>query len=158
MRLDWFGELIVAGVLIAYPLQPSTTLEEVMCIAEAVYFEARNQPLYGQYGVAHVIRNRVDHNGFPDSFCAVVTQPSQFSYRNDGAPLAAVGRNPDEMLALEWAMKIALHAVDDSLGSDFTYGATHFYNPDLAQPSWSRFGDTVGKLGDHKFINNMRNR
>ena len=61
------------------------------CLAKAVYFESRGEPVKGQFGVAEVVLNRVDAAGFPDTVCAVVNQGAhrrnacQFSFACDGA-------------------------------------------------------------------------
>ena len=57
---------------------------DVMCLAQAVYFEARGEPLDGQLAVARVIINRAESNQFPDDYCSVVTQRSQFSFVRGG--------------------------------------------------------------------------
>ncbi|RJY10320.1 cell wall hydrolase [Aurantiacibacter aquimixticola] len=57
---------------------------EVMCLAQAVYFEARGEPLDGQLAVATVVVNRAESNTFPDDYCSVVTQRSQFSFVRGG--------------------------------------------------------------------------
>jgi hypothetical protein len=60
------------------------------CLAEAIYFEARGEPVEGQFAVAEVILNRVDSPKFPNSICKVVRQGTgrkhacQFSYNCDG--------------------------------------------------------------------------
>ena len=54
------------------------------CIAEAVYFEARNQPFHGQIAVANVIRNRAKRKH--KSVCAIIKERKQFSYRDHGVP------------------------------------------------------------------------
>ena len=42
---------------------------EVVCIAMAIYFEARSEPLDGQVAVANTIMNRVASPKFPDTPC-----------------------------------------------------------------------------------------
>lgn len=54
------------------------------CLALAIYFEARNQPLAGRLAVAQVILNRVADKHFPSTVCAVIQQPHQFSFSRDG--------------------------------------------------------------------------
>jgi hypothetical protein len=60
--------------------------KEVQCLTEAAYHEAANQPEEGIRAVLQVIKNRKEAKGFPSSFCGVVHQPKQFSYRNDLQP------------------------------------------------------------------------
>ena len=40
--------------------------ESLVCIAVAVYFEARGEPSEGQLAVAQVVRNRVVSDDYPD--------------------------------------------------------------------------------------------
>jgi len=47
-------------------------LEGLACIAMAVYFEARSEPLAGQMAVAQVVINRMADNRWPDNPCGVV--------------------------------------------------------------------------------------
>src|SRR5690606_8644563 len=57
---------------------------EMRCLAGAIYFEARGEPLEGQLAVAQVIVNRAESPRFPDDYCGVVTQRSQFSFVRNG--------------------------------------------------------------------------
>jgi len=54
--------------------------DQLMCLARAVYFEARGEPLEGQLAVAQAILNRVESGRYPNSVCGVVRQPGQFTY------------------------------------------------------------------------------
>ncbi|WP_340588231.1 cell wall hydrolase [Erythrobacter alti] len=62
----------------------ATMSRELMCLAQAVYFESRGEPLDGQLAVARVVINRADSNRFPDDYCSVVTQRAQFSFVRGG--------------------------------------------------------------------------
>ena len=44
------------------------------CLALNVYYEARSEPMDGQYAVAHVVLNRVADDSFPNDACKVVKQ------------------------------------------------------------------------------------
>ena len=48
--------------------------DELQCLAGAVYFESRGEPLDGQLAVAQVIINRAEDRRFPSSYCSVVYQ------------------------------------------------------------------------------------
>ena len=48
---------------------------ELHCLANAVYFESRGEPLDGQLAVAQAILNRVESGRYADSICGVVNQP-----------------------------------------------------------------------------------
>lgn len=58
--------------------------EQMKCLAQAIYFESRGEPLAGQLAVAEVIVNRAASGRFPASYCGVVTQRSQFSFVKGG--------------------------------------------------------------------------
>ena len=55
-----------------------------MCLALALYHEARGEPVSGQMMVAKVIVNRIQSNRFPNKMCDVVMQPRQFSFVRNG--------------------------------------------------------------------------
>ena len=53
---------------------------EINCIAETIYFESRGEGSEGMVSIAYVVLNRtITHN---KTICAVVHEPSQFSYYN----------------------------------------------------------------------------
>jgi spore germination cell wall hydrolase CwlJ-like protein len=47
-------------------------LDEVMCLAQNIYFEARAESISGKAGVANVTKNRVEDSRWPDTYCGVV--------------------------------------------------------------------------------------
>ena len=64
----------------------SQTLDrEQECLAGAVYFESKGEPLDGQLAVAKVIMNRTLSGRFAKSLCGVVMQRGQFSFVRGGA-------------------------------------------------------------------------
>ena len=58
--------------------------DAVRCLAGAVYFESKGEPLSGQLAVAQVIINRAKSGRFPPDVCGVVTQRGQFSFVRGG--------------------------------------------------------------------------
>jgi spore germination cell wall hydrolase CwlJ-like protein len=61
-----------------------TLSQNMRCLAAAIYFEAKGEPLEGQLAVGRVIVNRAESGRFPSSYCGVVYQPSQFSFVRGG--------------------------------------------------------------------------
>ena len=61
---------------------------DLRCLATAVYFESRGEPLEGQLAVAQSILNRVDSGRYASTVCGVINQPRQFSYDRTRAPRA----------------------------------------------------------------------
>ena len=82
------------------------------CLAGAIYFEARGEPLAGQLAVAHVIVNRSKSGRFPSDICSVIKQRGQFSFVR-GGEIPTV-RN---MTAYHTAAAIAKVAIDSAWDS-----------------------------------------
>ena len=80
---------------------------DLACLAEAVYFEARGTGPAGETAVANVVVNRAKSRKFPNSVCGVVGDGCQFSYRCDGR--ADVLADPG---ARDHAFKVAEHRVE----------------------------------------------
>ncbi|WP_129793518.1 cell wall hydrolase [Sphingosinicella sp. CPCC 101087] len=70
--------------LVAEFASRETTDEETDCLARAVYFESKGEPLTGQLTVAEVIINRAESGRFPSTICGVVRQRGQFSFVRGG--------------------------------------------------------------------------
>lgn len=125
--------------------KPSAELE---CLARAVYFEARGEPIKGQAAVAEVVVNRTQSPYFPRTICGVVQQSGgggcQFSFVCDGKSDKIADRT-----AWYVAEKIASAYVDGTPRT-LTEGATYFHTP-AVKPSWAhRFAMTV-RIGSHYF-------
>jgi spore germination cell wall hydrolase CwlJ-like protein len=109
----------------------------------AIYFEARGEPLFGQYAVAEVILNRADARQYPDTVCDVVKDGCQFSFVCDGKP--EVFKEHD---AYVLAVAVAENAL--VLKTEFAEGATHFHTVS-AHPDWAKKLELVTVIGEHKF-------
>lgn len=123
-------------------------MEGLLWLALNIYFEARNQPLQGQYAVAHVTLNRAARTG--KSIKAVVLEPGQFSWvRQQGVtwktPVAKILIR--EKAAFERCKKVARTAY---LMSDPTGGATH-YHASYVRPKWSKTLKRTARIGKHIF-------
>ena len=133
-------------------------IEAIACLAMAVYFEARGDPMVGQVAEAQVVMHRVADHRYPDDVCGVVKQgyyyswnpempirgKCQFSFWCDGKP-----ETMDDAEAYIWAREIARATIAGSL-YDTTQGATH-YHAYYVKPTWSkRFTRTV-RINDHIF-------
>lgn len=118
--------------------------ESLICLALAIYFEARSEPREGQIAVAHVILNRVEHPRFPNDVCAVVKQRNQFSFYWDGKP-----ENPREPEAWRDALFYARATMQDVI-PDPTNGAL-FYHADYVEPRWRTAFVRTAQIGRHIF-------
>ncbi len=124
--------------------------EEWRCLAEAIYFESRGEPLSGQVAVAEVVLNRVDDRRYPGSICGVTRQgvgsgrACQFSYACDGRP-----EDMTSPLARERAKKLAALMIDRA-DRTVTGGATHFHAT-YVRPGWARRMTRTAAIGAHVF-------
>ena len=123
--------------------------DALTCLARTIYWEARGEKAGSMEAVANVVMNRLGHQGFPDTVCAVVRQGNehgacQFSWWCDGRSDQA---NEDESYAT--AKEIARRALNLQL-RDRTGGALYFHNRNVT-PGWSReYRETVA-IGDFVF-------
>ena len=128
----------------------SADANELECLTEAIYFEARGEPTDGQIAVAEVILNRVDTKNYPDTICDVVNQGTgrlhacQFSYTCDGLPEAVT-----EPWAWDRAARIASRLMAGA-PRVLTKQATH-YHADYVDPYWAKVYPRVAKVGQHLF-------
>ena len=116
---------------------------EVLCLAENIYHEARGESLLGQQAVAHVTLNRVADNRWPDSICDVVYQKSQFSWVSNSPAIHNIE-------AFENSVSVALNAIRE-ISEDPTNGATFFLQNSIS-PRWSRSLEVSVVIGGHKFL------
>ena len=118
---------------------------ELKCLAEAVYFESRGEPLTGQLAVARVIINRSASPLFPDDYCSVVTQPSQFSFVRGGR-IPAPNTGSD---AWARATKIARVAHQDQWAS--AVGDSLYFHAEHVRPRWANRKTARATIDSHVF-------
>jgi len=121
------------------------------CLANAVYFESRGEPVRGQIAVAQVVMNRVFSGFYPNNVCGVVYQNAhrhlacQFTFACDG--IRDVVTEPD---AWERAKRIAKDTLDGKLWVPEVAKSTH-YHAYWVRPSWVREMKKMYKVGVHTF-------
>lgn len=113
---------------------------ELHCLANAVYFESRGEPIEGQLAVAQAILNRVESGRYASSICGVVNQPGQFSFDRSRTPRG--GRDWDTAQAIA---KIA----SENLWHDVAPQAMSFHAT-YVSPNW-RGKTRVAQIGRHVF-------
>jgi N-acetylmuramoyl-L-alanine amidase len=103
----------------------------LMCVAMAVYFEARGEPTAGQIAVAQVIRNRIEDPRYPDNACDVVKQ----GYYWNGVPIRnkcqfsfyCDGKSDDPKNKQAWFNSLYIARLSGFI-PDITDGATHYHS------------------------------
>lgn len=126
---------------------------DLECLAENVYFEARGEPLEGQYAVAEVTLNRTRSDNFPHTVCGVVHEirwsPSHGRLVADFSWTEQGGLSPEDGPAWKQAMAVAT-AVYDDVHEPVVPGAL-FYHATNVHPEWSRIRKAVTTIGKHIF-------
>lgn len=122
----------------------------MLCLATAIYFEARDQSLRGQLAVAQVVLERVRDPRYPDTVCDVVKDGGEerhqcaFSFYCDGK-----SDRPTDQRAFMLAQWVAIGAMSGLLPR-VAEGATH-YHATHVQPRWASSMEPATRIGDHDF-------
>ena len=147
---------------------------ELYCLAMNTYFEAKSEPIAGQYATADVVLNRVNDARYPNTICEVVLQgPTRESWKTKQDPdLSESERiyNPiRHMCQFSWYCDGKSDEPKDETGwaqaqyvagaimysgkyRGITEGATH-YHATYVRPKWrlDRGMNHIGRIGSHIF-------
>lgn len=123
-----------------------------MCLAQNMFFEARNEGPVGMMAVGVVTLNRVHSPKYPDNVCDVVWQRKQFSWTHDGKHDDPSRHNTHfDQQAWKDAQSIATQLLSlDTLPETGLEGAT-MYHADYVQPYWTTHFEPVKVVGSHIF-------
>lgn len=138
--------------------------EDVHCLQQNIFFEARNQSTLGQVAVAWVTINRMESNRYPDTICGVVKQGQKhadgsmirhkchFSWYCDGKS----DRIPDNSIAQRaWedaGLVAEVTLLDWARGTHSPVEDAVMYHADwIADPYWAASYETVTKIDSHIF-------
>ncbi|WP_460163781.1 cell wall hydrolase [Pseudomonas sp. S2_F03] len=118
------------------PAGKSPLDDAITCMARSIYWEAKGKDSADMEAVANVVMNRLGHEGFPDTVCAVVKQGSetkrcQFSWWCDGK-----SDSVQEEGQYAVAKEIARKALNKQL-PDHTGGAMYFHDKTV-KPDWAK--------------------
>jgi len=131
------------------------TEKEINCLALNIYYEARGEPLNGQFAVAAVTMNRVKSYKYPNTVCGVVWQRRQFSWTHDGKsdrPTEKRAWHKAQSLAkLVYSKYLSFQAKNNGAW-DITLGALHYYSSSIDTPYWAKEKDVSARIGRHKFV------
>lgn len=131
---------------VAAAARVETDTQEQDCLASAVYFESRGEPLKGQLAVADVVLNRVVSERYPDTICEVVEQPMQFSFVNATGRIPNADRSSEAWSRAVAIARIALAGTARAVDSDVLW-----YHADYVSPSWGRRLARQDRIGLHIF-------
>ena len=125
---------------------------ELQCLAENIYFEARGEPLDGQYAIAEVTLNRLRSPYFPKTICGVVHDTRWDPLRHRYvAHFSWTELEHGEPWGPKWqqALAVATAVYDDAympLVPDALY-----YHATSVRPYWARNRRAVATIGNHIF-------
>ena len=116
-----------------------------ICLAKAVYFEARSEPLEGQLAVAQVVLNRAASGRYPASLCGVITQKAQFSFIH-------AGRFPKpNKKSAAWRKAVAIaHIAKAGLARELSPDVL-WYHATYVAPTWGKRLTRETQIGLHIF-------
>lgn len=134
--------------------QAQRQAQELRCLAQTIYYEARSESRQGQLAVAEVVLNRVRHRLYPDTICSVVFEGveegrrsgCQFTFACDGSmrrePRGRAWANAERMAA---HVMLGLETGSGGVGS-----ATHYHTVAVS-PNWSQTLVRMAQVGSHIF-------
>lgn len=117
-------------------------MTSLMCMALAIYFEARGETTDGQMAVGEVVLNRVARADFPNTVCGVVFEEHQFAFTDDDTP--------DVLPNDEVSRKAITIARELLMGNKLGITSTH-YHVVGKKPDWAFILTLDGKIGNHVF-------
>ncbi|MGX7951187.1 cell wall hydrolase [Tsuneonella sp. HG249] len=118
---------------------------EMECLAGAIYFESRGEPLAGQLAVGQVVVNRAESGRFPGDYCGVVYQKSQFSFVRGGA-MPRIDRG-----SLAWKRASAIARIAHEGLWNSGVGDSLYFHATYVKPSWSRTKIARATIDTHIF-------
>jgi spore germination cell wall hydrolase CwlJ-like protein len=123
----------------------ATADREAECLANAVYFEARSEPIEGQLAVAEVVLNRAASGRYPTDLCSVITQKAQFSFIRRGKFPRA---NRDSQA---WKKAVAIAAIARQKLAGTLPSGVLWYHATYVSPSWGKRLTKQTQIGLHIF-------
>ena len=131
------------ALLVGAQPQPADLPREINCLAGAIYFEAKSESLTGQLAVGRVIVARSKSGRFPNSYCGVVFQPSQFSFvRGTGMPGIAKSSR-------QWKNAVAIAQIAHSGTWRSPVEGALYFHAAYVSPGWHL--KRVGRIENHVF-------
>jgi spore germination cell wall hydrolase CwlJ-like protein len=129
--------------LVAAQPQPEELSHELSCLAGAIYFESKGESLEGQLAVGRVIVARTKSGRFPETYCGVVYQPSQFSFvRGKSMPTIAPGTR-------HWKNAVAIAQIAHEGSWQSPVEGALFFHATYVSPGWRL--KRMARIDNHVF-------
>jgi spore germination cell wall hydrolase CwlJ-like protein len=137
--------LALAELIVDHAGATAPANSEQGCLASAIYFEARGEPIEGQLAVAEVVLNRTRSGRYPTTICEVVRQPAQFSFVRRGVIPRA---DPN---CEHWRRAIAIARIAESRATRLLPENVLWYHANYVSPGWGRRLARTTRIGAHIF-------
>lgn len=126
--------------------------QNIECIIEAVYHEARGESVDGWKAVTEVILNRTNLDQYPDTICEVVHQNKQFSYRNGDKKNNLRYYEPIPLYNITKTVYHHLYEINkDSKKKILPDCVSHYDGKSFSKPHWAKHMNMVKEIGGHQF-------
>jgi spore germination cell wall hydrolase CwlJ-like protein len=158
------GPALTPSVLVAYaetkfvPTAKKVKLadSERMCLAQAIYHEARGESVDGQMAVANVIINRAFSKKYPTTICGVVFQNADRGKYKCQFTFACDGRSDIGTERAAWSRSVkmaedAFAAFQQGERPGVVPNSVLFYHTTAVAPKWSNSFRRVAAIGSHIF-------
>ncbi len=117
------------------------------CLARNIYWEARQEPLIGQLGVAQITYNRVKDWRWKNTICEVVYEKKQFSWTT----LPHI-KNAHPKNKKQWERaKHSAFLFTKGVRVENFQKADHYYASYIPKPLWAYKMKKISKIGHHIF-------
>lgn len=113
-----------------------------ICLAQNLFFEAKNEPMSAIEAVAATVFNRMSMKYYPSSVCGVVYAPYQYSWTL--TPSNWQRMPPSAFIVM------ANHMLQNRAILQEMYPVTHFHRVDI-KPRWAVTMNYMMTIGQHKF-------
>jgi len=130
--------------------------DEMLCLTQAIYHEARGEPESGQMAVANVIVNRAMSRKFPSTICGVIFQNAergrykcQFTFACDGR--SDMGTERRAWNRASHLAEVAFREFQQGKRPDIVPSTALYYHTTGVKPKWSYTFNRVAAIGTHLF-------
>jgi spore germination cell wall hydrolase CwlJ-like protein len=117
------------------------TQQDVRCLADNIYHEARGEPFRGQLAVAQVTINRFLSGRHGKTICAVVHERKQFSWTSTKPRVRDLKRWQDSYTVAQFMLS----------GTQIADFDAQFYHAKKVNPNWNREKPVLKVIGQHIF-------
>lgn len=125
--------------------------QQIMCLAQNIYYEAGAESFDGKVAVAQVTVNRVESGNFPSTICGVVHQKTQVADKTI-CQFSWVCNTPGKIkyMSDRWmeCIDVARNVIVNNLKLSQLDEALYFHNTHV-NPQWGL--ERIAKIGNHIF-------